>query len=215
MAVAQRPFHSQLLLLHAFIRHAQVDGFLHFIRLRIGIGILGEDAFFRAGDHHRSEKPLRIIMQRFPAAVIINGRPACHRPAVIELPDNRSHASSAVSPEMLHAISDRFRLQKLGGVERGGKVGRIKEGLLHIVHDLSVGGRIPLMLFHHIGKDIPILRFCKRLHRLQGREGLETELRYITEIELPVLRDGLIAMPYIPVVHVSPVFRIRLVEISS
>ena len=52
-------------------------------------------------------------MQRLPPSGVVNGGPGGHRPAVIELPVNGSHASSPVSPEMFHAVADGLRLEKL------------------------------------------------------------------------------------------------------
>ena len=66
-----------------------------------------------------------------------------------------------------------------------------------------------------IGKDIPFLRAGKCLHRLQGRKGLETKLGKVAEKELPVLRKRLSPVPYIPIVHISPVFIVGRIKASS
>ena len=66
---------------------------------------------------------------------------------------------------------------------------------------------VALMLFHDVGKDIAVLWLGKRLNRLKLWERLEAELGQKTEIEFPVLRKRLIAMPYIPIVYIAA-FRI-------
>ena len=71
------------------------------------------------------------------------------------------------------------------------------------------------MLLHNIREDIAVLRERKRLDGLERRERLEAELREEAEIELAVLGKGLVSVPYIPVVHVSPVGTVGLVEASS
>ena len=72
--------------------------------------------------------------------------------------------------EMFDAVTNRLGLQKLRGVDQRIEIIRIQEELLHVIHDLAVGGSISLMLLHHIGKDIPVLRNRKRLHRANGRK---------------------------------------------
>ena len=116
---------------------------------------------------------------------------------------------------MLHTAAHGFRLKQLGGIKNGIEPRGIEEGLLHVAHDFSVGRGIPLMFFHHIGKDIPFLRAGKCLHRLQGRKGLETKLGKVAEKELPVLRKGLSPVPYIPIMHISPVFIVGCIKASS
>lgn len=64
------------------------------------------------------------------------------------------------------------------------------------------------MTFHDIGENIHVIRIiCKGLDRLDRWERLEAELGQETEIEFPVLRKRLIAMPYIPIVYIAA-FRI-------
>ena len=116
---------------------------------------------------------------------------------------------------MLDTVTNRLRLQKLGGVYQSAEVIRVQEGLLHVVHYLAVRGGIALMLLHNIREDIAVLRECKRLDGLKRRERLEAELREEAEIELAVLGKGLAAVPYIPVVHVSPVGTVGLVKTAA
>ena len=113
---------------------------------------------------------------------------------------------------MLHAVADGLRLQQLRGIEQGAEVRRIQKSLLHVIHNLAVGTGVPLMLLHHIGKNIPVLRQGEGFTGFQRREGLKTKLRHIPEIESTVRRKRPVAMPYIPVMHISPVLVVGLVE---
>ena len=54
------------------------------------------------------------------------------------VPDNSAHAGAAEPPEMLDAVTDGIRLQKLGTVEQFVEVLRIQVGLGQIVADLAV-----------------------------------------------------------------------------
>ena len=154
-------------------------------------------------------------MQGFPAAAVIDGGPARHRPAVIELPDHCSHTAATVPPEMFHAIADRLRLKKLGSVKHGVKAAGIQERLLHIIHDLSICRLVSLMLLHHIGENIPVFRLRKSLAGLQRWKRLEAKFGKITEMELPVFRDGFVPMPDIPVMNISPVLSIGIIKGSA
>ena len=72
------------------------------------------------------------------------------------------------------------------------------------------------MTLHHIGENIHVSRIIREcLDRLNGREGLESELRQETEIELPILCKRLVAVPYIPVMHVTALRILRLIHTSA
>ena len=115
---------------------------------------------------------------------------------------------------MLHSVPQCLRLQKLGGIQRNVKGARVQIGLLEIIHDLAVCGAVALVLLHHIGEDVPVLRLREGFHRLHQRERLETKLRYIAEEEFPVLGKRLVPVPYIPVMRVTSVRIIRIVKAS-
>ena len=181
--------------------------------LPVHVGFLGEPALLLAGNQYRRKKPFCVIVERLPPSAIINGGPGNDRPAVVQLPVDCPHAAPPVSPEMLHPIADGICLQKLGGVQDILEAGGITVGLLEIIHDLSVCAVIPLVLFHDIGKNIPVPGIVgKGLDGLFAREGLKAELRRIAEIVLPVLGKGLVSVPHFPVMHISPVRIVGVVE---
>ena len=113
---------------------------------------------------------------------------------------------------MLDAIADRLCLEQLGGVQHRVKVRGIQEGLFQVIHDFAIGRGVALVLLHHIGENIPVLRPGEALTGLEGWEGLKPELRYIAEVKFTVFREGLVPVPNIPVVCVSPVLVVGLVE---
>ena len=178
-------------------------------------GSLAQLARFLTGKQDGCKHFLLRIVQGFPSPVIVNACPGCHRPDVVKLPYHRAHASSAVSSEMLHAVPDSFRLQKLGSIQKRFKIARIQVGLCHVIHNFTVGCLIPLMHFHDSGEYIPILRQCKALHCFQAGEGLEAELGQITETVLPIVRKRLFTVPYIPVMGIPSVFVPGIVVISA
>ena len=89
---------------------------------------------------------------------------------------------------------------------------RIEIGAGQVVHDLAVGGQVPLMPLHHPAENVPVLRQGKAFHRLQAGEGLEAELADKAEMPVPVIREGFVPVPHVPVVHVSPASVHRIVE---
>lgn len=144
-------------------------------------------------------------MQRFPAAVIIDRSPRGNRPTVVELPVNRAHAAPAIAPPVLHAVADGLSLQELGSIQHRIEIAGILERLRQIIHNLTVGRVVALMLFHNIGEDIAVFGQGKRFHRLEARERLEAELAGVAEEEFAVFSKRLVAVPYIPVMHVAAV----------
>ena len=117
---------------------------------------------------------------------------------------------------MFDPVSDRVCLQKLRRINERAEIRRIEIGPLQIVHDLPIRAVVALMLLHDVGEDIHILRIvCEGLDGLHAWEGLESEFRRITEVILTVIGERFIPMPYIPVMHISPVWAVRLVKRPS
>lgn len=105
---------------------------------------------------------------------------------------------------MFHPVTDGVGLKKLGSIYQGRKVVRVFVGLLEVIHDLSVCRVISLMFLHYIGENIPVLRVVADpfLYSFYRREGLETKFGKIAEAIFPILREGLVPMPYLPEMYV-------------
>ena len=213
--VAETVAHRYVLFLHRLICHMQADTLFHRIRSGVQIRILRKQSLLAARQQHRREEAPLKIMQRLPASKVINRRPGRHRPAVIQLPYNSSHTLAAVTPPVLHRIAHCLRLQKLGSVHKVGQILRIAEILRHIDHHLRIAVLAALMAVHHIREDVAVFRQRKALYRLQRRKRLKAKLRGIAEVVPAVIRERLIAVPYLPVMGVSSGFRLRLVEIPA
>ena len=71
------------------------------------------------------------------------------------------------------------------------------------------------MALHDFGEEVPVFFLRKRLNGLDGRQGLEAKLGAETEIVVQVLTEGQLAMPYIPVMGISPVVIVWLVKASA
>ena len=105
--------------MHSFVANVQPGGLL-------GVDVLGVDAdtllidqpILLARHQHRGEEPLGVVLQSLPPAVIVDARPAGHRPAVVELPNYRPHTAAPVPPPVLHAVLHGLGLEELGGVDQ-------------------------------------------------------------------------------------------------
>ena len=104
-------------------RLGQPDALLHVVGLGVAVGLLGEHALPAAGEQHRREEPLGVVVQSLLTAGVVDGGPAGHGPAVVELPVYGAHAHAPDAPEMLHAVANGLTLQQLRGVQ-----GRLKLG---------------------------------------------------------------------------------------
>ena len=113
---AQTPLCLAPEFLHGLVAHVQVGGLFQAKRLGIDVGILGENALLMAGNQHRGKKPLFIVVQSLPTAKVVDAGPAGYRPAVVELPDHRTHAAAPVPPPVLDTVLHGLCLQQLGGV---------------------------------------------------------------------------------------------------
>ena len=164
-------FHQNLMSIQCLIRHIQTDGFLKFKMLAVHICSHSHPALLFTGKHHRCKKSLCIIMQSLPASIIINRRPGNYRPAVIQLPVDRTHTTATVSAVMLHSITDAICLKKLRCIHKITEILRITISSLHILRNLSVTAIISLMFLHHIRKRIQFSRIiCHSLQSLYRRE---------------------------------------------
>ena len=177
--------------------------------------ILAQLALLLGGNHHWGKEALRRVVQRFPAAVVVDARPRRDRPNVVQLPDNRAHAAPAVAPPMLHAVANCLRLHQLGGIQQVVEAVWIAERLREVGENLAVRRLIALVALHYATEDVAVIRQGELLDRFQAREGLKAEFRRITEEELAVLREGLFAVPDVPIVVVAAVFVVRGVEIAA
>ena len=66
--------------------------------------------------YHRKnggEEPASMVVQGFGSAVVVDTTPAGHRPAVVELPEERAGSSVHACSPVFNGHLDRFRLREL------------------------------------------------------------------------------------------------------
>src|SRR5438270_9076652 len=105
--------------------------------------------FFIWADKEIVIKTSRVVLQCFPAPIVVNARPRGYGPAVIQLPIERSHGARATSTQMLCAHLDRLGLHYLAGIEEGLEVPWLAEVAQQIVIDPAIAAFVLLVRQHH------------------------------------------------------------------
>ncbi|OPZ84042.1 MAG: hypothetical protein BWY76_02017 [bacterium ADurb.Bin429] len=169
------------------------------------------------GDEQRSVEGARHVVQRFPAAVVVNGCPTGHRPAVVELPVKGAHAARHRPPPVLHRVFHRHALQNLAQPQRILEGGGQAEPVQHVLHDDGVADAAALVVLHHPGGDVAVLRRGIAVDGLRLWEGLEAELAVEAVLAGAVPLERLAAVPHAPQVGVAlgGIVEIRAVAIRG
>ena len=163
-----------------------------------------------AGEEHGREESLSVVMECLKSAVIVNARPGCNGPDIVELPIERAHTSASITSEVLYTALHSLCLEELRSIEESAELGGIEESLRKIADDLSVSACVSLMHFHNAGEDVSILRESEVVNGLLAGEGLEAELGEITEVVISVLGEGLVVVPHLPIVRIAEVLVVRI-----
>ncbi|OPZ05620.1 MAG: hypothetical protein BWZ10_03026 [candidate division BRC1 bacterium ADurb.BinA364] len=158
-----------------------------------------------AADELRREEAPGHVVQRLPAARIIDRSPTGHGPAIVDLPIQRAHAARHVAPPVLDSVLHRHALLNLREPERGFEIARQPEPAEHVVHDLGVADAAALVMLHHETGDIAVARLGEGSDRFRLGEGLKAEFAAKAMERCAVPFEGLVAVPYGPQVRVAPV----------
>ena len=149
-------------------------------------------------------EPPRVILEGLPPAVVIHAGPGGHRPAVVQLPEDRAHGPRALAPQVLGPYLDSFGLQDLADVEERGKVARFRIVPQQVIVDDGVARVVLLVGQHHGGGDAgSVFRDGERFHGPHLGERLEAVLGHEAGEVFLVLAEGHPAVPHAPVVHVA------------
>ena len=130
---------------------------------------------FPPADEHRCEEISRHVVERFPAAVEVNRRPACDRPTVVELPIERAHSTRHASTPVLTGVLDGHALQNLRGPEEVVESLGQPEPVEHVLHDRRIANPTTLMMLHDRRGYVAVALMGKRVNRLRFGERLEAE----------------------------------------
>ena len=214
-AVAQAPAHREALFRARFIGNIQLNALFRSGAACVDVPPLREHALLAAGEQHRREEALFKIVQRFPAAEIVDGGPGGDGPAVVELPHDGSHAAAAEAPPVLHRVAHGLRLHELRGVDKQRQACRIAEIVREICHHLGVAAAAFLVALHHVGEGIAILRLGERFDRLHRGHRFKAEFGRIAEQVAAVFRERPEAVPHLPVMRVAACFVLRQVKVAA
>ena len=127
--------------------------------------------FLLTGSSHETGiEPFCSVMQRFPAAIVIDAGPGSHRPAVIKLPVDGTHAPAPVPSPVLHAVLNRLQLENLGNIGNTLHILRILIVAGNIGEDLGICKAVLLMRFHDLAEDVLVLRKAETIQCLLSGE---------------------------------------------
>lgn len=109
-------------------------------------------------------------------------------------------------------VPHRLRLKELADVDRHREILRELESLGHVVEYQPVACRVLLVHLHDIGGHVPVIRAGEGLDRLHRRQRLKAELAHEPVVVRPVCSERKAPVPHIPVVSVTLVLSIRIIE---
>ena len=164
------------------------------------------------GDEHGGEESLGVVVERLESAVVVDARPGRYGPDIVELPVECAHTSASVAAQVLNAVFHSLSLKELRCVQQGAELGGIEEGLGEIAQDLAVGTCVSLVQLHNAGEYVSVLGQGDGVDSLLTGEGLEAELGEVTEVVIAVLGEGLVVVPYLPIVRVTEVLVVGVDE---
>ena len=145
--------------------------------------------------------------------VIIGGRPACHGPAVVQLPHERTHAVRHVPAVCLYGAAHGFGLQHLAHVEELLEIFGNIVVPAHILLNAEVADTAALVGCHDFRFDVVVLRQGVFFYRIELREGLEAVFTDETPDVVFILLETVFLVPYAPIVVVAAGCRQKLVGV--
>ena len=129
-------------------------------------------------DKQRLKRPLCLIMQCLPVAIIIDTRPRNDRPTIIKLPIECSHTIRAIATMRFQAITHTLPLQDKSYIYKILKLLRNNEVTFHISMYQTVSDTTLLMRIHYLRLYFIIFRIGKRRDCLHFRERLKTKFTH-------------------------------------
>src|SRR5258708_14777078 len=155
-------------------------------------------------------------MQCLPASVVIDARPRSYRPAVVQLPIERSHGARTLPAQMFGADLDDLRLLHLAQIDERCEVLGLAVFTKHVGQDAFIAALIFLVGLHDDGTNVEVLRLSECADGPHFRERLESEFRDEAWKSQLVIRGGRLRVPRLPVVHVDVVRIVgRFLEVST
>ena len=94
--------------IHQLYVQTYVVTVLQFVRNKIYTEVV---ALLNGINQDRSKRPLRLIHQSLPVAIVVDARPRHHGPTVVQLPEEAAHAVRSVAAVSLDAVAYALPLQ--------------------------------------------------------------------------------------------------------
>ena len=143
------------------------------------------------------------MVQRLPAAAVVDGGPGTDRPGVVELPDQRAHAMGPETAPVGDGGLDGEALLDLAQPDEILEPLGPAEVAEHGGGDALVAALVLLVALEDRGGDVPVPGLGEAADDLEGRVGLEAELRAEPGRDVPVVIEIPVLVPDRPEVHVA------------
>ena len=154
-------------------------------------------------DQDGGKRPLRLIHQRLPIAVVVDARPRHHWPTVVQLPEETAHAVRSVAAVSLDAVAYALPLQHQSNVHQVFKPLRHPVVQSHSLLDKRIAYVGFLMRIHYRRLQFKVFLFGERAYRLHLGERLETVFAHEARHVRVEALERLASMPCAPVVAVG------------
>ena len=154
-------------------------------------------------DGHGGEETARHVVQQLPAAAVVEARPACDRPGVVELPDERAHAMRLEAAPVVDRGFDGEALLDLAQPDEVLETVGEPEVAEHRLGDAGVAPGVLLMALDHRACDVEIGLVGEGADDVHRRVGLEAELRTEPRLDVAVVLEVAALVPDRPEVHVA------------
>src|SRR5437773_154134 len=161
-------------------------------------------------EEHVAVESARVVMQRLPAAEIIDARPGGHRPAVVNLPVKRTHIAWPDAPQMFGANLDPFSLHDLTDIKKRCKVFWGWVFAQQVFANQLVTARMLLMEQHHGRINLAFIWQRKRIDGLDFGKRLKTVFTHEPRELFFVSGKWQSRMPDAPVMRIADALRLGI-----
>ena len=87
--------------------------------------------------------------------------------------------------------------------------------LRQIRKNFTVCASVSLVHFHHARKDVSVFRFCKGSNCFFAWKRLKSKFTQVAEMMFSVFFKRFASVPYIPIMLIATVLRLRIVKVSA
>ncbi len=158
--------------------------------------------YFPGRYRYRSKRFFHKVVHGFPPLVVIHARPGRYRPAIVDLPIERTHVMGFGAAVGFDGHFDPFGLKHLPHIEHALKLGRHLVMGFHVASDAQIADPAALMSGHDFRLDVPVFRQRIGFHGAELRERLEPIFAHEAADVFVKVVERMFAVPDAPVMDI-------------